>query len=111
MEREVDFWNRFLMQTRFLLLIGLIGLIASQATGGDVANSESLAAGKKLYLNKCAKCHKMYDPAKYDDHQWDSWMNKMDKKAKLKAREKEAVAEYIRTLRPAAKEPRTASTR
>lgn len=65
------------------------------------------ATGKKLYQNRCAKCHKMYDPAKYSDSQWELWMGKMDKKAKLSPEEKDKVLQYVEeTFRAPAKEGR-----
>jgi mono/diheme cytochrome c family protein len=53
------------------------------------------SAGQKLYVAKCAKCHKFYDPAKYSDADWEMWMTKMGKKAKLKPDQQEDVSRYI----------------
>lgn len=80
---------------RYLLVI-FLGVFAAVGAPGDRPAVDQSAAGRKLYLNKCAKCHKMYDPLNYTDRQWDSWMGKMEKKAKLKPKEKEAVNEYVR---------------
>src|SRR5262245_3189520 len=38
---------------------------------------EEIVAAKKVYVAKCAKCHKLYDPASYTDTEWESWMQKM----------------------------------
>ena len=64
------------------------------------ATPEDLSAGKKVYTGKCARCHKMYDPTKYDDKAWDSWMEKMKLKAKLTDDQSRRLAEYVATLRP-----------
>ncbi len=76
-------------------LIGL-SLLCAAWTGraGDFAAGPD-AAARKLYLGKCAKCHKLYDPAKYSDAQWTTWMNKMTRKAKLQPEQKEMLSRYI----------------
>ncbi len=81
------------MRHFLLILVGIFAVTTARADGSAV---DQTAAGRKLYVNKCAKCHKMYDPANYTDRQWDSWMGKMQKKAKLNPQEKEAVNEYVR---------------
>ena len=72
----------------------VLGVAASAAT------PEDFAAGKKIYTGKCARCHKLYDPAKYDDKTWDSWMQKMKPKAKLNDDQYRQLSEYLSTLRP-----------
>lgn len=52
-------------------------------------------AGRKLYVAKCAKCHKLYDPAKYSDPEWSKWIGKMTKKAKLSPEQTALLAAYI----------------
>jgi len=52
-------------------------------------------AGRKLYVAKCAKCHKLYDPAKYSDAEWSKWMGKMTKKAKLTPEQTALLATYV----------------
>lgn len=74
-----------------LLLLG--GAVAVAGTG-------ELAAGKKIYTGKCARCHKLYDPASYDDKSWDSWMEKMKHKTKLTDNQYRQLQEYVTTLRP-----------
>ena len=57
--------------------------------------SNDTAGGQKLYVAKCAKCHKFYDPAKYSEADWQMWMSKMSKKAKLKPEQEEILSRYI----------------
>ena len=58
-----------------------------------------LGEAKKLYLTKCSKCHKLYDPAGYDDISWDGWMVKMKKKSHLNDGQYEKIRSYLETLR------------
>ena len=83
---------------RFLILSILLGLAVVGCTGPasatDVSVSDS-SAGRKIYVTKCAKCHKLYNPAKYSDEDWAKWMGKMSKKAKLKPEQEELLSQYI----------------
>ena len=79
-------------------------------TAHDASVDESNPA-RKLYVSKCAKCHKFYDPAKYSDEHWQRWMAKMSRKAKLKPEQEQMLSWYIeetfrsaeRTNNPASK--------
>jgi mono/diheme cytochrome c family protein len=80
----------------------LIILIAALGVGGcampAVANdppSNETAAGQKIYVAKCAKCHKFYNPAKYSEADWQMWMTKMSKKSRLKPEQEAALSRYI----------------
>jgi mono/diheme cytochrome c family protein len=81
-----------------IILIGAFGLgvggCAGPAVAKDLSSNES-AAGQKLYVAKCAKCHKFYDPAKYSEADWQMWMTKMSKKAKLKPQQAAELSRYI----------------
>ena len=57
-------------------------------------------AGRRLYVAKCAKCHKLYNPTDYSDHEWKGWFEKMGRKAKLRPVQQDLVAAYVeQTLR------------
>ena len=58
-----------------------------------------VSGGAKLYSLKCAKCHKLYDPADYGDAEWHRWMSRMSKKAHLKSDEREILALYLDAFR------------
>jgi mono/diheme cytochrome c family protein len=81
-----------------LVLVLLLGLgitgCAEPVRAKDLSENNTLA-GQKLYVAKCAKCHKFYDPAKYSEVDWQIWMAKMSKKAKLKPEQQQAVSRYI----------------
>jgi mono/diheme cytochrome c family protein len=66
------------MRLLSLLLLGWLAAPASGAAGTPAGDPT-----QKLYLNKCARCHKPYDPASYDDQKWTYWMQKMKRKARL----------------------------
>jgi mono/diheme cytochrome c family protein len=87
-----------------IILIAAFGLgvggCAIPAAAKDPPSTES-AAGQKIYVAKCAKCHKFYDPAKYSEADWQMWMTKMSKKSKLKPAQEAALSRYVaENLRP-----------
>jgi hypothetical protein len=82
------------IQIIILALLGFAGGCAVPAMAKDSPSNDS-AAGQKLYVAKCAKCHKFYDPAKYSDADWQMWMAKMSKKAKLKPEQEQVLSRYI----------------
>jgi len=83
------------MRWRWLLF--LIGLALAGCSGPTSATDgqDETAQARKLYVVKCAKCHKMYDPAKYSDEEWQKWMTKMTRKAKLRPEQAEMLSRYI----------------
>ena len=70
------------------------------ARAADLSEKETQTA-RKLYNAKCAKCHKFYDPANYSAEEWNVWMHKMSKKAKLKPPQTELLTRYLETFRAA----------
>ena len=82
---------------------------AMPARAADSASTpisrESTVAARKLYLAKCAHCHKLYNPANYSDAKWHEWMEKMSKKAKLNPEQKDMLSEYLETLRTGTNSP------
>lgn len=97
-------------------LAAALGLAACQSPGAvgrraglpPDAEARALAAGwsadeaahaRKVYLLKCARCHKFYAPAAYADAQWQAWMVKMSKKAGLTAEEDRLLSRYLELFR------------
>lgn len=74
------------------ILTGLFATVAAQASDLD--------AGKKIYTGKCARCHRLYDPGRYDETVWNNWMLKMKNKAKLTDVQLEQLNTYAASLRP-----------
>src|SRR5437870_664482 len=83
---------------RFIFFLFMLAAALEGCTGPakatDGPQNETTAA-RKLYVAKCAKCHKFYDPAKYSDEEWNVWMRKMSKKSKLKPEQEEMLSRYI----------------
>jgi hypothetical protein len=86
------------MRGFFIMLVMFVAL-AGALPAGAADSAEGVQAGRKIYLVKCARCHKFYNPAKYPDEAWRDWMDKMSKKAKLKPDQKEILSEYLQTFR------------
>ena len=84
---------------RRLWFTSVAALVALHAAGAAELSPTELKDARKLYTAKCAKCHKFYDPAKYDDEQWRTWMTKMSKKAKLKPAQADLLSRYLGTYR------------
>jgi hypothetical protein len=76
-----------------ILLLALAGCAASVGATGPTTGP--FAEGRRLYVAKCAKCHKFYDPAEYSEQDWQIWMRKMSKKAKLKPEQETAISGYV----------------
>lgn len=79
----------------FALLVVVLALLGSSPSQGGELSPVELKAARKIYVGKCAKCHKLHDPSKYTDEKWDEWMGKMTKKSKLKPEQAELLARYI----------------
>jgi hypothetical protein len=84
-----------------IFLLALAGCASPPPLAAAAPSADPLAQGHQIYVAKCAKCHKFYDPAKYSDHEWNVWMKKMSRKARLKPEQEQALNQYINeTLRP-----------
>ncbi len=64
---------------------------------------QEVSEATKLYVAKCARCHKFYNPAEYSDAEWHSWMTKMGRKARLKPDQQELLSRYLEAFRAAQK--------
>jgi len=73
-------------------------LDAASARAAGVSVQEVNDASK-LYIAKCARCHKFYNPAEYSDAEWHSWMTKMGRKARLKPDQQELLSRYLEAFR------------
>lgn len=61
--------------------------------------TSDITGAQRLYVAKCARCHKFYDPLQYDDGEWNRWMRKMSRKAHLSADEDLLLNRYFDALR------------
>ena len=82
------------------MVIAVMGLAAAwSATAADLS-PEDAAAARKLYQNKCGRCHKFYNVDNYPDPAWAMWLEKMIAKARLTPEEAGRLSRYLQTLRP-----------
>ena len=63
------------------------------------AYADDLSKGKSIYLTKCSKCHRLYDPKSYENEAWTGWMVKMKKKARLNDDQYERILKYLESVR------------
>jgi cytochrome c5 len=84
--------------------------LTPEAASAAGLSPEQSSAAVQLYTAKCLRCHKAYDPAAYSEEQWQSWMSKMSKKARLTPEQSDLLAHYLDAYRAASaatpKEPR-----
>jgi mono/diheme cytochrome c family protein len=73
---------------------------AAEPSPASALTPRELAAGRKLYAAKCAGCHKLYEPSRYDAEKWNYWMDKMQRKTRLKDEQYTALSRYLQALRP-----------
>jgi len=66
----------------------------------DGFSAAELENAGKLFRAKCLRCHGFYDPASYTDPDWQTWMDKMSRKAKLKPEQREILSRYLGCFRP-----------
>ena len=58
-----------------------------------------ITAARELYIAKCVRCHKYYEPSQYDNAEWKMWMRKMSKKAHLKSEQEQLLSRYLGSFR------------
>ena len=82
------------MRTAVLFLLVLVAA-ASAAAGTDELTGKEITAGRKVYVAKCAKCHKFYEPKSYNEADWGRWMEAMSRKSKLKTEPDKLLRRYL----------------
>lgn len=96
MERTPHCWVQLLNRLASLhVLVAALVLLPIVGRAGPLLSAEEEAKARKLYVGKCAKCHKLYDPMRYSDRDWEVWMNKMTRKAKLSPTQAGLLSNYI----------------
>jgi mono/diheme cytochrome c family protein len=81
-----------------LLALPLLGAGAEGAAGGGLT-AKDLSAARSLYVAKCAKCHQFYEPKGYSDAEWRTWMEKMNRKSRLKPDQATLLNRYLDAYR------------
>lgn len=59
------------------------------------ANIDNLKKGRELYVSKCASCHTIFLPEKYNRIEWSKTVNRMQPKAKITDEEKNLILDYL----------------
>ncbi len=75
----------------------VIFAIALATTAG--LTPKEVAAGRKLYAEKCGRCHKSFKIEKYPEPAWNMWMNQMTSKTKLTQKEADLLTRYLQSVR------------
>ena len=104
--------NSFVLATVLVAAAGWAGCQSSGPVRREEANplpplapktsdltSEEWESGTRLYVAKCARCHKFYNPADYREVEWRSWVTKMSRKARLESEQKKLLSRYLETFR------------
>jgi hypothetical protein len=69
-------------------------------TAGEAPLSPAeLKRAVKLDRQKCWRCHKPHDPRSYARDEWNEWMTKMSRKARLKPSEDTLLRRYFEQTR------------
>ena len=85
---------------RTLALCLMISLtVAELAAGEDEMTAKEVGSAQKIYVAKCAKCHRFYEPTNYAESDWRTWMEKMNKKSKLKGESASLLTRYLDAYR------------
>ena len=84
--------------------VGSDAIVPEPAAAASAAERAGLPAADitraaDLYVTKCAKCHRFYDPLPYSATEWERWMTKMNKKAKLTSEEGDLLRRYLNATR------------
>jgi hypothetical protein len=84
---------------RALLFLITVLVFSNTGTHAESLNLKETGAGKKLYVAKCAKCHKFYEPKSYTEVEWQRWMDLMSRKSKLKSDQQDLLTRYLNEYR------------
>lgn len=84
---------------RILLLALLAPGLAAAAPATSELTTKDMVAARKLYVGKCAKCHRFYEPKNYSETDWQTWMQKMNRKSKLKTSQADLLKAYLDAYR------------
>ncbi len=84
---------------RTVCLLFVVVVVVHSAAGADELTGNEIIAARKIYVAKCAKCHRFYEPTNYAEVDWQMWMGKMNKKSKLKEPQAMLLNRYLDAYR------------
>jgi hypothetical protein len=82
-----------------LLGLSIAPMVAQSAECADELTVKEISTARKIYVAKCAKCHRFYEPTNYPEPDWRTWMEKMSKKSKLKGEQARLLTQYLAAYR------------
>lgn len=85
--------------SRSLLLLEALLMAGTSVVGAEQLTLKDIAAARKMYVGKCAKCHKFYDPKAYAEADWSRWITSMSRRSKLKAEQEALLKRYLQEYR------------
>ncbi len=77
----------------------LVLALSAGTAGADELKLKEMTEARRIYVAKCAKCHKFYEPKSYNDADWQKWMDSMSRKSKLKADQEDLLKRYLQAYR------------
>ena len=86
------------MRTQFFLGFFALAMFRPAASADELTTKE-ITSAQKIYVAKCAKCHRFYEPTNYAVSDWRTWMEKMNKKSKLKEAQASLLIRYLDAYR------------
>jgi len=87
------------MKSFSITKVAMLIITATFALYADGLSEKDIAKARKIYFEKCAKCHRMYEPREYSDEEWSKWINLMAKKSKLKQEQKDVLENFLKLYR------------
>lgn len=93
------------MRNKSILIVLALAALSIRAANAQDLSPKEMAAGKKLAAAKCYSCHKWHDPSAYSQEQWETWMEKMKRKARLSDENYESLIRYFTALRAQSNQP------
>jgi hypothetical protein len=80
-------------------MAGAAVVIGSWPALGQELSAGDLAKARKIYVVKCAKCHRFYEPNDYSEADWQRWITSMSEKSKLKPAQSELLGRFLDAYR------------
>lgn len=68
-------------------------------SGAPQLSDPQIESARALYIAKCTGCHKFYPPGNYSARDWDTWMRKMSRKARLQPEQEATLRAYLDLFR------------
>jgi len=87
--------KKIILLSCFLTLVSCsTQLYVPVATINNIS-TENLSLGRETYVKKCASCHHLYSPTKYNEQKWAVILKKMQRKAKISDDQTKLIYDYL----------------